>query len=242
MHGRQCGRAPSRVDLCANRYICLACSGRDSLEDCCTFCRWRKRRCACLFLSARTCLKDLPEPVLDGEPLLQPSRVPRLGPLPPPLSAFLSPLLWGELPYSAANSVLRPDPADRGSIKYVGQRWSYTPLSIYAYVCGRISTRGALIVAGRALGCAVGSLLRITSEAASKARLSCMRLGPSAALGKWDVVLHIEVSSLKIDVEGIPGHSQGCSAGWSPRVGWPFHGSQILQKGVIEQNIVHGQR
>ena len=68
-----------------------------------TFCRCRKRRCACLFLSARTCLKDLPEPVLVGEPLLQPSKVLRLGPLPPPLSAFLSPLLWGEFPYSAAD-------------------------------------------------------------------------------------------------------------------------------------------
>ena len=76
-----------------NNHTCLAHSGSSSLEGCCTFWRWRNRRCACLFLSARTCLKDLPEPVLDGEPLLQPSKVPRLGPLPPPLSAFLSPLL-----------------------------------------------------------------------------------------------------------------------------------------------------
>ena len=58
-----------------------------------TFCRCRKRRCACLFLSARTWRKDLPEAVLEGEPLLQPSSVERLCPLPPPLSAFLSPLL-----------------------------------------------------------------------------------------------------------------------------------------------------
>lgn len=71
-----------------------------------TFWRWRKRRCACLLRSASTCLNDLPEPVLLGEPLLQPSSVERFGPLPPPLSALRSPLLWGEFPYSAQRRYL----------------------------------------------------------------------------------------------------------------------------------------
>jgi hypothetical protein len=82
----------------------------------------------------------------------------------------------------------------------------------------------------------------VTSEAACEARLSGMRMRPSAALGKGNVMLHVEVCPLKIDVEGISGHSQRCRDGGLSWVCWPVNASQILQKGVIEQYVVHEQR
>ena len=92
------------------------------------------------------------------------------------------------------------------------------------------------------IGLCSRSLARLTSEAACKARLPSMRMGPSAALGKWDVILHVEVCSLEIDVERIPGHSQRCRDGGLSLVCRPVNASKILQKGIIEQYVVHGQR
>ncbi len=81
------------------------------------------------------------------------------------------------------------------------------------------------MLASEAWGSAVGSLFGVTFEASRKARLPCMRMGPSAALRKRDVILHVEVCSLEIDVEGISGHSQGCRDGGSPRVCRPVNAS-----------------
>jgi len=80
------------------------------------------------------------------------------------------------------------------------------------------------MAAGNVIGPCTRVFIKATFKAAYKAWLPCMRVGPSSAVRQRNIVLHVEVRSLEIDVER---HSKGCRCGIPSRVGWPV-GIQIL--------------